>query len=149
MVANKKDTTFDKPLILKKWGELDYKMICNSENKCLIDTLGNNTFTHTAIYPKNELVEMKTPIRYKLNPILKNNSFKYIALYQGKIGNKIKISFREFIDNMARPSFTQDIEYELNPEKNTLIGFKGLRIEVLDASNLMINYKVIKDYNKF
>jgi len=74
-------------------------------------------------------------------------SFKYIALYQGKNKNKIKISYREYLNNMARPSFTQDIEYELEENASTIIGFKGLRIEVLKATNFDITYKVIKDYN--
>jgi hypothetical protein len=48
---------------------------------------------------------------------------------------------------MARPAFNQDIDYELNNDANTIIGFKGLRIEVLKATNMDITYKVIKDYN--
>ena len=79
--------------------------------------------------------------------IYDRDSFKYEALYQGKIGNKIKISFREFIDDMVRPSFTQDIDYELEKDGTAIIGFKGLRIQVLQATNLNITYKVIKDYN--
>lgn len=74
-------------------------------------------------------------------------TFKYQALYQGKVENKIKISFREFKDDMARPAFTQDIEYELEGNKPTIIGFKGLRIEVKKLTNLNITYSVIKDYN--
>jgi hypothetical protein len=48
---------------------------------------------------------------------------------------------------MARPSFTQDIDYELNKDGSTIIGFKGLRIEVIKATNIDITYKVVKDYN--
>ena len=90
---------------------------------------------------------MSKNIKYELTPVLSDeDSFKYIALYQGKIGDKIKISFREFYNNNARPAFTQDIEYELELNKNTIIGFKGLRIEVLSASNVDIKYKVVEDY---
>jgi hypothetical protein len=35
----------------------------------------------------------------------------------------------------------------LNNDGSTVIGFKGLRIEVLKATNMDITYKVIKDYN--
>lgn len=73
-------------------------------------------------------------------------SFKYDSLYQGKIGNKIKISFREFKDNRARPAFTQNVDYELNKSEPTIIGFKGLRIEVVEATNMSIKYNVIHDY---
>lgn len=47
---------------------------------------------------------------------------------------------------MLRPAFTQDIEYELNKNNTTIIGFKGLRIEVIKATNLDITYKIIQDY---
>jgi len=47
---------------------------------------------------------------------------------------------------MSRPSFTQDIDYELNKNGNTIIGFKGLRIEILKATNIDITYRVIQDY---
>ena len=54
--------------------------------------------------------------------------------------------FREFKDDMARPAFTQDIEYDLEKDGTSIIGFKGLRIEVLRATNIDITYKVLKDY---
>ncbi|MGZ5207947.1 MAG: hypothetical protein ACXWB0_02925 [Sulfuricurvum sp.] len=76
------------------------------------------------------------------------DSFKYEALYQGRIDNKIKISFREFKDDMARPAFTQDIDYELdNKNGEAIVGFKGLRIKILKATNMDITYSVIQDYN--
>ena len=109
-----------------------------------------NSFTH-AVYSYKDIKYPLTNIaKYEIKPTpptFNQDSFKYQALYQGKTDNKIKISFREFKDNMARPAFTQDIEYELDSKGTTTIGFKGLRIEVLKATNYDITYKVIKDYN--
>ena len=48
---------------------------------------------------------------------------------------------------MIRPAFEQIIDYELAQEGTTTIGFKGLRIEVLKATNMDITYKVLKDYD--
>ena len=117
---------------------------------CLIDSEGNGYFSVAAYDYKNETYPLSNKVKYTLvskAPVFDQDSFKYEALYQGKIGNKIKISFREFKDNMARPAFTQDIEYELNKNATTVIGFKGLRIKVLKATNLDITYKIIHDYN--
>jgi len=124
--------------------------MCYTPYDCLIDVNNDNTFTHLTTQGSMDFVKLDQPAKYRLErlkPIYTEDSFKYVALYQGKKGNLIKISFREFKDNMARPAFTQDIEYELNKKGMTTIGFKGLRIEVLKATNMNITYKVIKDYN--
>lgn len=139
---------FDKNYTLMKWPEKDYKTICQ-DNFCLIDKNNNNSFTHYAIEEESKLYLLDQAIKYKAIENIKytEDSFKYQALYQGKVANKIRISFREFKDDMLRVAFTQDIEYELNANKPTIIGFKGLRIKIINATNLNITYSVIKDYN--
>lgn len=59
-------------------------------------------------------------------------------LYNGKAGNTIKISYREYKDDLARPAFTQDLIYDLAESK--IIGFQGMQIEVLNATNEYINF---------
>lgn len=116
---------------------------------CLIDTNDDSSFDVAAYSYKNITYPLSNSASYTTqlkNPSYNQDSFKYIALYQGKSGNKIKISFREFKDDMARPAFTQDIEYDLEKDGTSIIGFKGLRIEVLRATNIDITYKVLKDY---
>lgn len=127
----------------------NFKLVCNNYAWCLIDT-GAGEFTHYGAEFNSLTGLLDYPVSYKLIPTpdsFNQDSFKYVALYQGKSGNKIKISFREFKDDMARPAFTQDIEYELEKDGTSIIGFKGLRIEVLKATNTDITYKVVKDYN--
>ncbi|MFA5216113.1 hypothetical protein [Sulfuricurvum sp.] len=106
----------------------------------------------------DEIVEVDGPIKYTISPTrptFTDDSFKYEAIYQGKIGNKIKIQFREFVKSsgdtddflMIRPAFTQDIEYELDKNGEAMVGFKGLRIKVIKATNTDITYSVTQDYN--
>lgn len=134
---------------LFKWSPENYNTICWGHINCLVDVGNTGYFTHTAHYQYKDLGKLEKPAKYNLipdAPSFANDSFKYVALYQGRIGNIIKISFREFKDNLARPAFTQDIDYELDKDGTVLIGFKGLRIQVLNASNLDITYKVLADY---
>lgn len=119
---------------------------------CVSDLNNDGYFTNiSSLIHMDKSKLLDKPVKYKLLPtrdtIFGKDSFKYEALYQGKIGNKIKISFREFKDDMARPAFTQNIEYELEKDGTALVGFKGLRVEVIKATNMDITYKVIKDYN--
>ncbi|MFA6143651.1 MAG: hypothetical protein WCW84_01695 [Sulfurimonas sp.] len=116
----------------------------------IIDANNTGYFTHITTSYADEWDKLSNPAKYQLIPIppaIREGSFKYEALYQGKIDNKIKISFREFKDDMARPAFTQDIDYLLEKDGTAIVGFKGLRIEVLKATNVDITYKVVKDYN--
>lgn len=124
--------------------------LCYTQWVCLTDLNNDGNFTHFSAQGNISFHKLDEPTPYKTTSsiaLLGQDSFRYVALYQGKIGNKIRISFREFYKSMARPAFTQDIDYELESDGTALVGFKGLRIQVLKATNLDITYKVIKDYN--
>lgn len=73
------------------------------------------------------------------------DSFQQTLIYNGKVGNKINIAYREFSSNLARPAFNNDVEYDLSQSKQ--IGYKGALLEVIDANNQSITYKVIKNFN--
>jgi hypothetical protein len=139
---------------LKKWdtiGQTDINTFCIEDTfVCLTDMNNSGYFTHFGAYAQVGSNKLNKPAKYIINsmpPSLKEDSFKYEALYQGRIDNKIKISFREFKNDIARPAFTQDIEYQLDENGKANVGFKGLRIEILKATNYDIEYKVVKDYN--
>ncbi|MPX82949.1 hypothetical protein [Moraxella catarrhalis] len=74
-----------------------------------------------------------------------SNSFQQTLLYNGKVGNKINIAYREFSSDLARPAFNNDVEYDLS--ESNQIGYKGALLEVIEANNQMIKYKVIKNFN--
>ena len=74
----------------------------------------------------------------------RSQGFQQTLLYNGKVGNKINIGYREFSSDMARPTFNNDVEYDLSESKQ--IGYKGALLEVIEANNQMIKYKVIKNF---
>lgn len=97
-----------------------------------------------------EVDAVNGPIKYELiptPPMYTQDIFKWDVIYQGRVENKIKISYREFYKDTARSAFTQDIEYELNKSGDTIIGFKGLRIKVIKATNMDITFSIIHDYD--
>lgn len=120
----------------------------------LVDSNNTGLFTYamTSIMPGlTQKYSIDEPIKYDIVPAKPEmygyDSYKKDALYQGKIGNKISISFREFYNGLARPAFTQNIEYELDANGAAVIGFQGLRMNVIKASNVDIEYVVIKGYS--
>lgn len=70
------------------------------------------------------------------------DSYKYELTYMGKSRSTIFIEYREFYDDFVRPAFTRELRYDL--DESRIIGYKGARFEVLDATNTKIKYKVLK-----
>lgn len=79
-------------------------------------------------------------------PVTAANSFQQTLIYSGMVGNKLNIGYREFSSDMARPAFNNDVEYDLSTSK--VLGYKGARIEVLDANNEQIKYRVLSNFNQ-
>ena len=73
-----------------------------------------------------------------------NQSFQQTLIYNGSVGEKINISYREFYNDAARGAFTNDVEYDM--AKSNVIGYKGARVEVLDYDNKSIKFKVLKHF---
>ena len=73
--------------------------------------------------------------------------FKQELIYNGRVDNYIKFLYRELFFGTARSPFNQEVQYDIN-DGNT-IGFKGLRIEILEATNTKIKYRVLNSFPDF
>lgn len=77
--------------------------------------------------------------------MLTQDSFQQTLIYSGKVGSKINIGYREFSSNLARPAFNNNVEYDLS--ESSIIGYKGAQLEVIEATNQHIKYRVIRNFN--
>ena len=68
--------------------------------------------------------------------------FRKELIYGGVSQGTVTLEYREFINDMARPAFSQTLRYDLS--EGRIIGFKGARFEILDANNLGVVYRVIR-----
>ncbi|WP_180122809.1 hypothetical protein [Acinetobacter sp. YH12086] len=73
------------------------------------------------------------------------DSFQQTLIYNGKLGNKLNIDYREFSSDYARPAFTARVEYDLNDSNK--IAYKGAILEIIEANNQSITYKVVQNFN--
>jgi hypothetical protein len=78
-------------------------------------------------------------------PIVSQDTVQRTLIYSGKVGNKINVGYREFSGNTARPAFSNNVEYDLSESMS--IGYKGALLEILEATNRSIKYKVISNFN--
>lgn len=77
---------------------------------------------------------------------LSPNAFQQTLLYNGKIGTRITLGYREFTNNLARPAFSNNVDYDL--AESTVVGYKGVRLEVIKATNTEITYRVLAGFAK-
>lgn len=72
-----------------------------------------------------------------------SDGFRTELVYQGAGGGVLRLAYREFVDDMARPAFTQDLTYDLPADGSaTTIAFQGLDVEVIEANNMGLRYVV-------
>jgi len=86
-------------------------------------------------------------LQYKLADsifVSKTNSFQQTMIYNGKSNNIIKFSYREFVDNYARDSFTAEVTYDLS--ESTIIGFKNFKAEIIESTNTQLKYRIISSF---
>jgi hypothetical protein len=86
-------------------------------------------------------------VKYSLAPRLANeseDSFQQTLLYNGKIGTRITLGYREFVNDLARPAFSNEVTYDLS--ESTTLGYKGAIIEIVKATNTEITYKILSGF---
>lgn len=118
---------------------------------CLVDQDRDGTFDSATLSTRRKFLPLEAPVRFKREPVnhrgIELPDFKYVVLYQGVSKGTIKISFREFKNDLARPAFTQDVFYDLNSDGTGVIAFRGARIAVDEATSTGITYRVIKPFD--
>ena len=72
------------------------------------------------------------------------NQFQQTLFYNGKIGNKIALGYREFSGDVARPAFSNEVSYDLS--ESTILGYRGARIEVIKATNTELTYRLVSGF---
>ena len=105
----------------------------NNNDICLVLYTGTRTCTDDSSFQRYE------------QSVLTEDSFQQTLIYSGKVGDKINIGYREFSNSAARPAFNNDVEYDLS--ESQLIGYRGAELEILEATNTYIRYRVNRNFN--
>jgi len=119
------------PILLAGCGYANsYYLTYNFEkDKVMVATVGSEMMNWTEIY-KNDVYG---------NII---GSFVMTLTYSGKQGNILKIYYREESNNYARPSFTQELTYDITDDP--IITFRHTKIRIMEATNSEIKFTVLE-----
>ncbi|MGE3745165.1 MAG: hypothetical protein AB7G25_05535 [Sphingomonadaceae bacterium] len=77
-------------------------------------------------------------------PVSSENHFQQTLIYNGRSGSKINVAYREFSGSVARPAFSNAVEYDLSV--SDVIAYKGAKLRIVDATNEAISYEVISNF---
>ena len=86
---------------------------------------------------------LNSPDGWRITDIYSEDFVRQELLYSGRSGDTIKIAYKEFRRNLAAPAFFQNLEYDL--AKSKIIRFQRFTIEVIEATNEFIRYRVVSD----
>jgi hypothetical protein len=95
-------------------------------------------------FAKDFVPEPQPILVKKIITDLEKPNFRQELIYNGRSGDTIKILYREHSGDLLRAPFSQDVQYDL--KEGSTIGFKGARIEVINATNIKILYRVLNTF---
>jgi hypothetical protein len=111
---------------------------------CFSGPSGLSYFTHVRVPPLKygAWTTLDSHLAFETADVMLGEGFKMELLYQGVADAVLRLAYREFVENLARPAFHQDLTYTLSAEGPTQIHFRTLVLEVLSADNSGIRYRV-------
>lgn len=71
-------------------------------------------------------------------------NFQQTLYYNGRVGDRINIGYREFSGDLARPAFSNEVEYDLSISNE--VSYKGARLRIESADNNSITYVVLTGF---
>ena len=76
-------------------------------------------------------------------PVAQDYTFRITLTYTGKSGSVVKVSYREYAGDLARPAYSLELEYDL--DESPSMNFRSLKMEVIEASNESITFVIVDD----
>ncbi len=124
-------------------------MVGRIKPACFVDSSNTGFFDTVKAAPGMIWFSAKLdqPVRYEKSEQVfpRSDAQKFELLYQGYAAQAVKISYREYVNDFARPAFFQDVSYEVS-NFPTEVTFRSVRIQLLSADNNGIKYKVLSSF---
>ena len=120
-------------------GTLPRDICFSSETNTYVSFLGATASPY--LYPRELSPQQNIYVGELL--VVDPKNFKQEFIYSGRVGDDLRFIYREFSGDFIRASFTQEVQYDA---KEKVIGFKDMKIEIINANNQQITYKLIQNF---
>jgi hypothetical protein len=116
----------------------------NVSHNLVVDGRGFPVGWHPRSGAPSDLGGLAKPLFDRSEEIIDDDkSFRAEIIYSGISGTTLNAIYREYVNDLARPAFTQQLQYEVS--KGREIAFRTIRFEVLNATNSELEVRVISD----
>lgn len=118
---------------------------CSTRGPCALDDDGDGAFDRIALDDVVAALKLRASVPYEIRDAVAPSStgnFKQIITYLGANGETLRLSYREFLNDMARPAFTEELTFPLGRTFPQPIAFKDTRITVLGIDGAGMRYRV-------
>jgi hypothetical protein len=116
------------------------------DEPCLIDDDGDGRFDRWSQSGVIIIHKLKQSLAYhavRINQALAHDDFRWRISYLGLADHALKLSYREFNDDLARPAFTEDYAIPLGPVFPQTIVVKDVRFSVSAIDGEGLHYTVV------
>lgn len=112
---------------------------------CAIDDDGDGTFDRVAVEQGVRAVRLHEPVRYerRVVPLDAPNNLRQMILYQGTDGTTLRLSYREFRGDFARPAFTEDLLVPITRNFPQDVVVKDIRFRIHGVDGTGLRYEVV------
>jgi len=113
------------------WGSVYPQIIEDPDGRVYLKTNSGRELLEKSEYTKKKVVQ-------------DTDDYEQQLIYIGARGTVLKFTYREFVNDMARPAFTIESTYDIKDDK--IIRFKGASLEVIEVDNQSITYILISGF---
>lgn len=116
------------------------------EGICGIDDDGDGKFDRIAQDWVSFASKLKAPISYRTEkwPRPLTDNLKETIVYAGATGDTLRLSYREFRNDFARPAFTEELSIPLGKTYPQMIAVKAIKLRLLSLDGMGLRYELLK-----
>ncbi len=113
-------------------------------NGCLMDDDGDGKFDRVAGNEVQGGKKLPVPVEYSPSEYIDTapGSLKQVLIYLGSTRDTLRLSYREFVNDMARPAFTEEYTFPLEATFPQVIAFKDVKLTVTKIDGAGLHYSV-------
>ncbi len=91
-----------------------------------------------------DLTQGKDQVQLVEGIVVDANNLVQEITYSGRTGDSLRLHYRELRTSASQPDVSKDLQFDL--ASSSLVGFGNLRLEILDADNTQIRYRMVSGF---
>lgn len=118
---------------------------CARSGACGLDDDGDGKFDRMAKDSASLAIKLKQPVAYRTTRITVENplSLKQVILYAGATSDTLRLSYREFSNDMARPAFTEELTIPIGKSFPQDVAVKAIKFRIHSINGLGMTYEIL------